>query len=90
MATPSERYCVSERRYAREIAEYDYGEDMQTRRVGKRGSIWWRGKERFVSGALTKEQIGIEAVEGMMLSFWFRDFYLGTTDADFAHPLGGG
>jgi len=90
MATPSERYCVSERRYACEIAEYDYGEDMQTRKVGKRGTIWWRGKERFVSGALSKEQIGIETVEGKMLSFWFRDFHLGTTDADFAHPLGGG
>jgi len=90
MATPSERYCVSERRYASEVVPYDYGDDMQTRRVGKRGSIWWRGKERFVSGALSKEQIGIETVEGMMLSLWFRDFYLGTTDVDFTHPLGGG
>jgi putative transposase len=90
MATPSERYCVSERRYTGEIVEYDYGDAMRTRRVGKRGSIWWRGKERFVSGALSKEQIGIETVEGMMLSFWFRDFYLGTTDVDFTHPLGGG
>ena len=90
MATPSERYCVSERRYAREFVPYDYGEDMQTRRVGKRGSIWWRGKERFVSGAISKEQIGIAIGDGIMLSLWFRDFYLGTTDVDFTHPLGGG
>jgi transposase InsO family protein len=90
MATPSERYCVSERRYASEVVPYDYGDDMQTRRVGKRGSIWWRGKERFVSGALSKEQIGIEVRDGVMLSLWFRDFYLGTTDVDFTHPLGGG
>ena len=90
MATPSERYCISERKYASEIAEYDYGDDIQTRRVGKRGTIWWRGKERFVSGALSKEQIGIEMMDGMMLSFWFRDFHLGTTDVDFTHPLGGG
>jgi transposase InsO family protein len=90
MATPSERYNVSERRYASEVVPYDYGDDMQTRRVGKRGSIWWRGKERFVSGALSKEQIGIEIRDGIMLSFWFRDFYLGTTDVDFTHPLGGG
>lgn len=90
MATPSERYCVSERRYMKEIVPYDYGDGIQTRRVGKRGSIWWRGKERFVSNALSKEQIGIEIRDGMMLSLWFRDFYLGTTDVDFTHPLGGG
>jgi len=90
MATPSERYCVSERRYTQEIVPYDYGDGMQTRTVGKRGSIWWRGKERFVSNALSKEQIGIEIRDGMMLSLWFRDFYLGATDVDFTHPLGGG
>lgn len=90
MATPAERYCVSERRYMSEMVPYDYGENMTTRRVGSRGMIWWRGRARFVSGALSREEIGIETVDASMLSFWFRDFHLGTTDADFTHPLGGG
>jgi hypothetical protein len=28
-------------------------------------------------------------MDGMMLSFWFRDFHLGTTDIEFTNPLGG-
>lgn len=90
MSTPSERYCCSDRKYSKRIVAYDYGDSMKTRKVGSRGSIWWRGKERFVSGALCKEQIGIEMHDDIMLSLWFRDFHLGTTDIDFAHPLGGG
>ncbi len=90
MATPAERYCVSERKYMREMVPYDYGDNMKTRRVGSRGTIWWRGKAKFVSGALSREEIGIEILDAAMLSFWFRDFHLGTTDVDFTHPLGGG
>jgi putative transposase len=90
MATPSERYCVSKRKYSGQIIHYDYGDGIETRIVGSRGFIWWRGKAKFVSNALSKEQIGLEKRDGQMLSLWFRDFYLGTTDVDFTHPLGGG
>ena len=90
MATPSERYCVSKRKYSEQIIHYDYGDGIETRIVGSRGFIWWHGKAKFVSNALSKEQIGLEKRDGQMLSLWFRDFYLGTTDVDFTHPLGGG
>lgn len=90
MATPSERYCKSERRYVKEEVAYDYGDKIKTRKVGLRGCIYWRGKERFITNALCRERIGLEPLEGMMISLWFRDFYLGTTDIDFSHPLGGG
>jgi transposase InsO family protein len=89
MATPSERYCVSKRKYSGQIIQYDYGDGIETRIVGSRGFIWWHGKAKFVSNALSKEQIGLEKRDGQMLSLWFRDFYLGTTDIDFTHPLGG-
>jgi transposase InsO family protein len=89
MATPSERYCPSERRYEKDEVPYDYGDGIQTRKVGLRGCIWWHGKERFISNALSRERIGIEMQEGLMVSLWFRDFYLGTTDVDFSYPLGG-
>jgi hypothetical protein len=81
---------VSDRKYSKTITPYDYGDQITTRKVGHRGSIWWRGKPRFISGALSREKIGIEIQDDMILSLWFRDFHLGTTDVDFAHPLGGG
>jgi putative transposase len=90
MATPSECYDVSARKYCRTIVPYDYGDQMESRKVCCRGNIFWRGKRRFVSSALIKEQIGVEILEDRMLSLWFRDFHLGTTDIEFAHPLGGG
>jgi len=90
MATPSECYDISPRKYSRTIVPYDYGDQMESRKVGCRGDIWWRGKRRFVSNALNKEEIGVEIVDDTMLSLWFRDFHLGTTDIEFAHPLGGG
>lgn len=90
MATPSECYDVSSRKYCRDVIDYDYGDRMETRRVGCRGAIWWHGNRRFVSNALSGEQIGIEIIDDSMLSLWFRDFHLGTTDIKFAHPLGGG
>jgi len=43
-----------------------------------------------VSNALNKEEIGVEIIDDTTLSLWFRDFHLGTTDIEFAHPLGGG
>jgi len=90
MATPSECYDVSARKYCRTIVPYDYGDQMELRKVCCRGNIFWRGQRRFVSSALIKEKIGVEILEDRMLSLWFRDFHLGTTDIEFAHPLGGG
>lgn len=88
MRTPRNVYRVSSTKYRPERS-YEYGDELQVRKVSSRGGVWWKGKERFLSNALAGEEIGIEQESDVTISLWFREFFLGRTDAEFSHPLGG-
>lgn len=89
MDTPSSRYRVSERTYRSKLERFQYDDGFENRKVTSRGMVWWKGSEHFVSGALSRETIGLRKENEHTLSLWFQDFFLGNTDVDFSHPLGG-
>lgn len=88
MKTPARVYTCSTEKYSPQC-EFHYDGTMLVRKVTSRGGISWKGKERFISNALAREHIAIEKRDDYTLSLWFRDFFLGNTDDNFAHPLGG-
>ena len=88
--TPGEVYSPSTRSFNKKADEYDYEEEVELRKVTRRGNIWWRGSEYFISNSLRGEYIGIEKENDITMSLWYRNFFLGKTDVDFSHPLGDG
>lgn len=81
MKTPSEKYEISIRSYEKARNPFQYEDCMETRRVTKRGEVWWKGKRCFIAGALAGETLAIERQEEE-LDLWFCDFYLGKADND--------
>lgn len=86
---PAQVYKSSEREYPAQIPEFEYPITMDLRRTSCRGFISWHQKSRFVSGAIAKETVGIKREEREMLSVWFCELKLGSTNKNFDYPLGG-
>jgi transposase InsO family protein len=89
MKRPSAVYAASSKKYPIEILNYDYPEQWMTRRIDARGHLYWRQKRRFIAGAIAGETVGIKEEENRLLSIWFCEMKLGTTNENFDYPLGG-
>ena len=60
MKTPGECYVASNRKYPSRLAEPEYGDGWEVRRVRGCGRMrWWSGNI-FVGKALVREQVGLE------------------------------
>lgn len=86
---PAALYYASKRKMPSVISDYDYPKTMDIRRVSPRGMISWHQKPKFISGALAKEPIGFLQETEKVMSAWFCELKLGTTDINFCSPLGG-
>jgi transposase InsO family protein len=80
-ATPASCYAPSARPYPRRLAEVEYPEGWQVRRVSPGGQIRWRTEYIFVAHALQGEVVGIEPVEDGRWRVWFSFYDIGILDA---------
>ena len=88
MKRPSKVYRHSEKKLPSKIEEFEY-QDMDIRRVSKRGFISWHQKPCFISGALGGETLGIKHENKKEISIWFCELKLGASNNLFDYPLGG-
>lgn len=88
MKRPSKVYKLSDKKLPQKIEEFEY-QDMETRRVSKRGFISWHQKPCFISGALGGETLGIKQESKQEISIWFCELKLGESNNYFDYPLGG-
>lgn len=61
MAPPQSRYQPSSRSFPRKLPPIEYPSHFETRIVQDHGDIHWRGQRFFVSQALAKQWLGLEA-----------------------------
>jgi transposase InsO family protein len=68
--TPTTHYVASSRRFDGVLREPEYDQDRVVRRVRPNGEIRWKGKEIYISGALSGEPVGLlERDEGWEVVF---------------------
>ena len=89
MKKPAALYVPSQQRLADHCLDYEYPKQFEVRRTDIRGFLYWHQKRRFIAGALEKETIGLKPEEKNLLSVWFCQLKLGTTNLNFDYPLGG-
>jgi putative transposase len=80
MRTPGEFYQPSCRQYPSRLAEPEYGNGWEVRRVRECGSIRWWSESVFVGRALMGEAIGLEPVNDGLWRIWFYKYPLGMFD----------
>ena len=78
--TPHSCYQPSPRCYPRRIAELEYGDEMEVRRVSQQGSLRWRGERTFISEVFRYEALGLKAVDERWLEIYFGPIFLGWLD----------
>lgn len=89
MKKPTQVYTKSSKIYPLQIEEFEYAESMMIRRIDSRGHLWWKQKRRFLAGAIATEPVGIERHDNNLISIWYYQLKLGTTNENFDYPLGG-
>jgi putative transposase len=78
---PAEHYCASPRAYPGRLADPNYPDDYQLRRVRSRGEIKWQGELIYISEALTSEVIGLCENDDGDAQVYFGPVPLGAIDA---------
>ena len=77
--TPGSVYEASPRSYPRPLLEMEY-DGWPARKVHQSGSLYWRGREVFVSELLGGERVGLEAIDDGVYRVWFGPLELGRLD----------
>jgi hypothetical protein len=80
MKTPGDFYTPSCRPYPSRLAEPEYGNGWEVRRVRQCGRIRWWSDSIFVGRALSGEAIGLEPVNDGVWRVWFYAYPLGLFD----------
>jgi hypothetical protein len=78
--TPASCYVPSARAYPPRVAEIDYPEDWQVRRVSGGGQMRWHSKSVFVAHALKGEAVGLEPMGDGHWRVWFSFYDIGILD----------
>ena len=80
MKTPAEFYVAAARQYPSRLAEPEYPDDWEVRRVRECGRMRWWSSNVFVGRALTSEAVGLEPLEDGVWRAWFFHYPLGIFD----------
>ena len=81
--TPAEHYARSEREYSDVVAEWEYPENCQLRKVKSSGYINWDGQGYFLSEAFGDKHIAIRPSKHPgCVSLFFRQFRIGRIDIE--------
>jgi len=77
---PAEVYRISDRKWDGQLKSPEYTEEYEVRRVGKSGSITWKGQAFFLSESMWKEPVGIKQIAWDIMGVYYGPIYLGTID----------
>lgn len=80
MKTPAELYRPSDRGYPSRLAEPQYADDWEVRRVRECGTMRWWSAPIFVGRVLAGETVGLEPVDDGRWRLWFFHYALGVFD----------
>ena len=89
MKRPAQVYSPSTKPYPLQIHEFEYPESMMLRRIDSRGHLYWKQRRRFIAGAISGETVGLELHDNNLISVWYCELKLGSTNQNFDYPLGG-
>ena len=79
--TPAECYEPSKRIYTGHIEPYDYGDNVEIRKVKLSGEIKWQGKTYYLSQVLANEPVAFEPYADGIWHVYYRFHLLGSFDA---------
>ena len=80
MKTPAEFYQASSRAYPSRLAEPEYGNGWEVRRVRECGTMRWWSHSIFVGRALVGEPIGLQPLGDGVWRVWFYGYPVGLFD----------
>lgn len=88
MKTPSAVYSKSPRVWNGILRSPEYGLNMEVRKVGQSGCIWYKQQEHYIGGVLEGEYIGMSQTNDNGLEVYYGPVYLGklTMDRGFQKP----
>ena len=70
MQTPATRWHPSERRYQADPGEWSYAAELEVRRLGGDGQLFWRGRRWEISNALRRQLVGIQPLGDRALVYF--------------------
>ena len=79
--TPAECYEPSKRIYTGHIEPYDYGDNVEIRKVKLSGEVKWQGKTYYLSQVLANEPVAFEPYADGIWHIYYRFHLLGSFDA---------
>jgi hypothetical protein len=79
--TPASCYQSSPRTYPDRVPEPEYGNHMKPKRVYPDGTFFWKGTQIFISKALGKQSIGLQAIDDRYWEVYFAAFPLARFDS---------
>lgn len=79
--TPAECYQPSMRTYTGKIEPYDYGDNVDVRKVKLSGEVKWQGKTYYLSQVLASEPVAFEPYADGIWHIYYRFHFLGIFDA---------
>ena len=79
--TPAECYQPSMRTYTGKIEPYDYGDNVDVRKVKLSGEVKWQGKTYYLSQVLANEPVDFEPYADGIWHSYYRFHFLGIFDA---------
>lgn len=80
MSTPASVYQPSPRPYPGRLAELEYPDHCQLRKVDDGGNIRWKASKVFVGKALEGQVVGLEELDGRLWRMRFGPIDLGVMD----------
>ena len=81
MKTPSAVYVRSDREYPARVAEPEYDQGVEVRRVQPQGYFSWKHRYFFLSATLAGEVIGLRPVDERFYDIYFAAFRIGRFDS---------
>lgn len=79
--TPAECYQPSIRTYTGKIEPYDYGDNVDVRKVKLSGEVKWQGNTYYLSQVLANEPVAFEPYADGIWHIYYRFHFLGIFDA---------
>ncbi len=79
-ATPSSIYVPSQRIWDGKFRSPEYTEEYEPRKVGRSGSITWKGTDFFLSEMLEGEYVGIIELDVGLMGIYYGPILLGKID----------
>jgi hypothetical protein len=80
MRTPSQCYSASAREFPSRLAEINYDDHFQIRKVQMHGEIRYFCRKLFVTESLYGEYVGVERIDEDVSLLWYCDYLLGRID----------